>query len=51
MGKLKIGVFGAQRGMTMIHQLLGNPYACVTAICDKTDLRWTWRGKLRKMPA
>jgi len=35
MGKLKIGVFGAHRGMTMIHQLLHNPEAEVTAICDK----------------
>ncbi|MBQ3860685.1 MAG: Gfo/Idh/MocA family oxidoreductase [Clostridia bacterium] len=35
MGKLKIGVFGAHRGMTMIHQLLNNPDAEVTAICDK----------------
>ena len=35
MGKLKIGVFGAHRGMTMISQLLGNPDACVCAICDK----------------
>ncbi|NLE13668.1 MAG: Gfo/Idh/MocA family oxidoreductase [Clostridiales bacterium] len=35
MAKLKIGVFGAGRGMTMIHQLLGNPYADVAAICDK----------------
>jgi len=35
MRKLKIGVFGAYRGMTMIHQLLNNPHACVSAICDK----------------
>ena len=35
MKKLKIGVFGAYRGMTMIHQLLHNPHACVSAICDK----------------
>ncbi len=35
MAKLKIGVFGAHRGMTMIHQLLHNPDAEVTAICDK----------------
>lgn len=35
MGKLKIGVFGAGRGMSMIHQLLGHPDACVAAICDK----------------
>ena len=35
MGKLKIGVFGAHRGMTMIRQLLHNPDAEVTAICDK----------------
>jgi len=35
MGKLKIGVFGAHRGMTMIHELLHNPDAGVVAICDK----------------
>ncbi len=35
MAKLKIGVFGAGRGMTMIRELLGNPYACVSAVCDK----------------
>ncbi len=35
MGKLKIGVFGAHRGMTMIDQLLGKTEASVVAICDK----------------
>ncbi len=35
MAKLKIGVFGAHRGMTMIRELLHNPDAEVTAICDK----------------
>ena len=35
MGKLKIGVFGAHRGMTMIQQLLHHPDATVCAICDK----------------
>ena len=35
MGKLKIGVFGAHRGMTMIQQLLHHPDAAVCAICDK----------------
>ena len=35
MAKLKIGVFGAHRGMTMIRQLLRNPSAEVCAICDK----------------
>ncbi len=35
MGKLKIGVFGAHRGMTMIDQLLGKTDASVVAICDK----------------
>ena len=35
MAKIKIGVFGAHRGMTMIHQLIGNPYAELVAVCDK----------------
>lgn len=35
MAKLKIGVFGAHRGMTMVHQLLNNPYAELVAVCDK----------------
>ncbi|MHB1153045.1 MAG: Gfo/Idh/MocA family protein [Eubacteriales bacterium] len=35
MSKIKIGVFGAHRGMTMIHQLIGNPYAELVAVCDK----------------
>jgi len=35
MAKLKIGVFGAGRGMTMIRQLLGSSEAEVTAVCDK----------------
>ncbi len=33
--KLKIGVFGAYRGMTMINVLLNHPDAELTAICDK----------------
>ncbi|MBQ8332791.1 MAG: Gfo/Idh/MocA family oxidoreductase [Clostridia bacterium] len=35
MAKLKIGVFGAGRGMTMVHQILGNPDAELVAVCDK----------------
>ena len=35
MGKIKIGVFGAARGMTMIHEMISNPDADVVAICDK----------------
>ena len=35
MGKIKIGVFGAGRGKTMIHEMLNNPEAEVVAICDK----------------
>ena len=33
--KLKIGVFGAYRGMTMINVLLKHPDATLVAICDK----------------
>jgi len=32
--KIKIGVFGAGRGMTMINGLLNNPDAELAAICD-----------------
>ena len=35
MKKVKIGVFGAGRGMTMIKQTIGNPDAALVAICDK----------------
>ena len=35
MGKLKIGVFGAYRGMTMINMLASHPDAVLTAVCDK----------------
>ena len=35
MGKIKIGVFGAGRGKTMIREMLNNPDAEVVAICDK----------------
>ena len=35
MAKIKIGVFGAYRGMTMVNQILGNPDAELTAVCDK----------------
>jgi len=35
MGKLKIGVFGAGRGKTMINQLLTRDDAELVAICDK----------------
>ena len=33
--KLRIGVFGAYRGMTMIRVLLNHPDATLVAICDK----------------
>ncbi len=33
--KIKIGVFGAYRGMTMIHQTINNPNAELVAVCDK----------------
>ncbi len=33
--KVKIGVFGAYRGMTMINVLLRHPDAELVAICDK----------------
>ena len=35
MSKLKIGVFGAYRGMTMINVLLNHPDAELVAVCDK----------------
>ena len=36
-GKLRIGVFGAYRGMTMIRVLLNHPDAVLTAICDRYE--------------
>ena len=35
MAKIKIGVFGAGRGMTMIRQILGSKDAELVAVCDK----------------
>jgi predicted dehydrogenase len=35
MGKLKIGVFGGSRGVTMMNILLRHPEAELTAVCDK----------------
>ena len=35
MKKLRIGVFGAGRGCTMINILLKHPDAEVVAVCDK----------------
>lgn len=35
MGKLKVGVFGAARGQSMIDVLLGHPDAELVAVCDK----------------
>ena len=35
MGKLKIGVFGGNRGITMMNVLLMHPEAELTAVCDK----------------
>jgi len=35
MGKIKVGVFGAARGMTMVHVLASHPDAELVAVCDK----------------
>ncbi len=35
MEQVRIGVFGAARGMTMIREMLNNPEARVVAVCDK----------------
>lgn len=35
MGKLKVGVFGAGRGMAAINQLINDPEAEFVAVCDK----------------
>ena len=35
MAKVKIGVFGAGRGCTMMNQLYGHPDAELVAVCDK----------------
>lgn len=35
MGKIKVGVFGAYRGMTMINVMAKHPDAQLVAICDK----------------
>jgi predicted dehydrogenase len=35
MDKIKIGVFGARRGMTMIAVLANHPSAVLSAVCDK----------------
>ena len=35
MAKLKVGVFGAARGRTMINLLYDNPDAQLVAVCDK----------------
>ena len=35
MAKIKIGVFGAGRGMTMIRQILNSKEAELVAVCDK----------------
>ncbi|MBQ8510225.1 MAG: Gfo/Idh/MocA family oxidoreductase [Clostridia bacterium] len=35
MKKIKIGVFGAYRGMTMVRQIMGSSDAELTAVCDK----------------
>ena len=37
MAKLKIGVFGAYRGMTMISVLIHHPDAELVAVCDKYE--------------
>ena len=45
MEKIKIGVLGAYRGMTMIRVLLGHPDAELVAVCDK------YRPMLEKVTA
>ncbi|MCL2158611.1 MAG: Gfo/Idh/MocA family oxidoreductase, partial [Oscillospiraceae bacterium] len=35
MGKIKVGVFGAARGQTMINMLANHPEAELVAVCDK----------------
>ncbi len=35
MAKLKIGVFGAGRGMSAVHQIFDHPEAELVAVCDK----------------
>lgn len=37
MSKLRIGVFGGARGLTMINVLLDHPDACLVAVCDKYE--------------
>ena len=37
MAKIKVGVFGAYRGMTMISVLAGHPDAELVAVCDKYE--------------
>lgn len=37
MSKLKIGVFGAGRGIVMIKQIFDNPDARIVAVCDKYE--------------
>ena len=37
MSKLKVGVFGAARGRTMIGVLLEHPDAELVAVCDKYE--------------
>ena len=35
MTKVKLGVFGAGRGMTMVNEILHDPMAELVAVCDK----------------
>ena len=35
MKKVRVGVFGAGRGLTAIHQLFNHPDAELVAVCDK----------------
>ncbi|MBQ7983784.1 MAG: Gfo/Idh/MocA family oxidoreductase, partial [Clostridia bacterium] len=35
MKKVKLGVFGAGRGMTMVREILNDPMAELVAVCDK----------------
>lgn len=48
MAKLKIGVFGAYRGMTMVNVLLNHPDAELVAVCDKYRPALMKAGKAAK---
>ena len=39
MKKVRIGVFGAGRGMTMVHEIIGDPMAELVAVGKKEKRR------------